>query len=96
MMSGPWIVMTSAAHVGAGKRTWGTYRNVALVMLTPDYAASGMVPKMISTRAVGVEKILHLGHHSVGTTYRCAYQKAIVRAEEIAAELNAEEERANG
>jgi len=82
-----WIVMTSAARMPRSCR--GSYRNVALVKITPQYAAEGRRPKIISKRARGVETVEHLGHHNVGKTERCAYCVALAEAQERADRLNA-------
>jgi hypothetical protein len=81
-----WIVMTSAAHMP--QSCSGVYRNVALVQLNQRYTARGLKPKMISERAKGVLRVRHLGHHNVGKTSRCAYQRALKRAHEMALEWN--------
>jgi hypothetical protein len=73
-----WIVMSSSAKMPVSIRS--PYRNVALVKLTPEYAASGELPKMLSARARGVERIEHLGHHFVGKTDSAAYQRTMAQA----------------
>jgi hypothetical protein len=78
-----WIVMTSSAHMP--NSCWGRYRNVALVLLRDG----GLPPKIITDRAKGVAKLIHLGHHHVGKTSRCAYARALTEAETRAAALNA-------
>lgn len=87
-MTGPWIVLTSSASMPVSVRS--PYRNVALVKLTPEYAASGELPKMLSARARGVAAIEHLGHHFVGKTERAAYQSTLAWAKAKAAERNEE------
>ena len=83
-----WIVMTSCAAV-PGSWTWKhEYRNVALVRLTQEYTAKGLIPKMISDRAKGVLRIIHMGHYPVGKTERAAFQRAYAEAEERAHRLN--------
>jgi len=84
-----WIVMTSTAKMPSS--CWGTYRRIALVRLTPDYAAVRQRPRMISDRARGVAELKDLGHHHVGKTRRGAYQRELVLAELQAAALNARE-----
>lgn len=81
-----WIVMTSSAHMPTSVRS--PYRNIALIKLTPEYAAADKLPKMISARARGVKAIEHLGHHFVGKTARAAYQKTLTYAEAIAKSRN--------
>ncbi len=84
-----WIVMTSAAHVPGN----GPYRNVACVKLDAAAAAlyqlNGHLPRMISARARGIEKVLHLGHHFVGKTQRSAYHRALNQANAQCDEFNA-------
>ena len=81
-----WIVMTSAAHMPASCR--GPYRNVALVQLDQEFTSHDRRPKMISTRARGVLRLVHMGHHFHGTSTRCAAFKAIALAMARAYELN--------
>ena len=78
-----YIVMTSVA------RRPGRYRNIAVVQLTPEYAAESRRPAMISTRAPGVLRIIrYFGTQHVGTTSRCEYQRALSEAKQIAERLN--------
>ena len=81
-----WIVMTSSKKMPS--RCWGRYANVAIVQLNQEYAAKDLKPSMISERAKGVLRMIHLGHHNVGSTKRCAFQVALAEAEKRAAELN--------
>lgn len=83
-----WIVLTSSAKMPTSVRS--PYRNVALVKLTPEYAAGGLIPRMLSARARGVAAIEHLGHHFVGKTDKAAYQSTLAWAKAKAAERNAE------
>lgn len=80
-----WIVMTAAAKTSYRR---GVYRRVALVELTPDYAAQSLLPKMISPRAKGVIRLVDLGRHSVGKTSRAAYQRTLAEAERQVTVLN--------
>jgi hypothetical protein len=89
-----WIVSTSSAHMPNSCK--GTYRNVALLKLSQHYAANDLLPKMLSIRARGVLDIVHLGHHNVGSTARCAYQRALRRADQMAKDLNAQSPIAQG
>lgn len=81
-----WTVMTSAARMP--NNCWGKYRNVALVQLNQHYTANGYTPRMISTRARGVLRVEEMGHFHVGTTDRCAYERALQEALRRAEELN--------
>ena len=81
-----YIVKTSAANMGSGKRGMGHYGNVA-VLLVED----GAEPKMISERAKGVIEIVsYEGKLHWGSTEKCAFRKALARAEALAAKLNDE------
>lgn len=81
-----WVVMTSAAHMPQSCK--GRYRNVALVLLDQYHTARNLRPAMISERAKGVLRVEHFGHHNVGKTDKCAYARALERAERIAFERN--------
>ena len=48
----------------------------------------GLRPSMLSERAKGVLRLVHLGHHSVGRTERCASARTIAEANRRAYELN--------
>lgn len=77
------IVMDSAARMPG--TCWGRYRRVAVVE-----AVKGTSPKMISERAIGVVKVVETWEKlNVGTTERCAFERAMAVAREMAAELNA-------
>lgn len=82
-----WTVMTASAQMPNSVRS--PYRKVALVRLTPEYAATGRRPAMISARARGVAEVQVLGNFFVGLTDRCAYRVALAEAEAEAAERNA-------
>ena len=76
-----YIVMTGARP--------GGYRSVAVIQLTPEYAAEGRRPTRISVRARGVLRIVHhFGLQRVGKTARSAYHRALSEAEQIAERLN--------
>jgi hypothetical protein len=66
------------------------YRRVAVVKLTPEYAAEGKEPLMISLRAKGVLGIKDLGHYRYDpkATMLAGYQQALAKAHAIAAQLN--------
>jgi len=79
-----YVVKTSAAAMP--QRCWGRYGNVAVLLVEDD-----ATPKMISERAKGVIKIVsYEGRLHCGKTERSAFQKALKRANELAAKLNAE------
>jgi hypothetical protein len=78
------IVMTRSANMPAS--CWGQYRRVAVVETDLPKGE----PKMISTRAYGVARIVKTWEKlSVGVSPRCAYRVALAEAEALAAELNA-------
>jgi len=81
-----WIVMTSSANMPSSCR--GRYRNVAVVQLTQEATARNLLPSRIDARDKRIVRIAHLGHHSVGSTDRCAYAQAVKRAEAMAYERN--------
>lgn len=87
-----WIVMTSAAHMPNSVRS--RYRNVALIKLTAEYARKGLRPAMISSRARGVETLIHYGHHYVGRTDKAAYQRTLAKASAEAQRRNDQEKAA--
>lgn len=65
---------------------WGRYRRVAVLEVE-----TGTVPAMISGRARGVVRVVQTWEkRHVGTTDRCAYERAVAEAQELAAELNSE------
>lgn len=81
-----WIVMSSSAHMPASCR--GSYRNVALVQLNQEFTSHDRTPKMISARARGVLRLVHMGHHFDGTTDRCAFARTEAEAQRRAFALN--------
>jgi hypothetical protein len=77
------IVQTSASCMPSSCK--GFYRNVAV--LEVDDSLSQV--SMISERARGCRRIVwYSGKNNVGTTERCAYRRALRKAEELAAKLN--------
>ncbi len=81
------VVMTSSARMP--QRCKAPYVNVAVVQLNQEYTANNWRPKMISERARGVLRIIHLGYYSAkGKTMKSGYQQALKRAETLALELN--------
>lgn len=75
-------VLTASARTGA--TFYGQYRRVAVVELTAPDAQ----PRMISTRARGVKRIVRTWERlSVGKTARCAYRRALADAGNLAAAL---------
>jgi hypothetical protein len=82
-----YIVMTAAAKMPSSVRS--QYRRIAVVQLR---SKATPVPKMISTRARGVRRIVETWERlNVGKGVRSAYTKALAEAEALCAELNAEE-----
>jgi len=79
--------MTATAKMPAS--CWGSYRRVAVIELTPDAAAAGLLPGLISDRPKTVCRIVRTWEKlHVGSTDRCAYSRALVEAEALATSLN--------
>lgn len=77
-----YAVVTSSARMPLS--CWGRYRRVAVVC-----KIEGSVPKMISDRARGIVEIVRdYGPQHEGSTERCAYERALIEAEDLAWELN--------
>lgn len=77
------IVMTASARMPSF--CWGQYRRVAVVEVT-----QGSAPRMISSRARGVIRIVKTWEKcNVGTTAVCAYERARAEAKDLAMRLNA-------
>ena len=85
-----YIVQSAAANMPSSCR--GTYRRVAVLEISPDdLPESETRPRMISAHARGVVRVVETWERcNVGSTSRCAYERAWTEAEEMAAELNAE------
>ena len=83
MSNDKYIVMTAAACMPSS--CWGTYRRVAVI------ETNGVdMPKQINYRHKAVVSIVDTWEKlNVGSTARCAYQRALVEARYIARELNA-------
>jgi hypothetical protein len=89
------VVMTSSAKMPSSVKA--AYVNVAVVQLNQQYTANNWRPKMISERARGVLRVIHLGHYPAnGKTDRSGYQQAIKRAHDLALQLNSVREVAEG
>lgn len=79
-----YIVQSASAQMPSSCR--GTYRRVAVLELHPGYTYASM----ISERARAVARIVETWEaRSVGTTDRCAYQRALAAARSLATRLNA-------
>ena len=86
-MTNQWVVLSSSARMPSSCK--GNYRNVALVKLTIDFAEAGKRPAILTERADGCIRIIHLGRYHVGGTRRGAFQRAVADAEVRADRLNA-------
>ena len=76
------VVMTASECMPSS--CWGKYGKVAVVEIEEDAD-----PKMISERARGVVRIVETWRRlNVGTTERCAFQKALAEANELCDKLN--------
>jgi hypothetical protein len=83
-----YIVQTAAAPMPSS--CWGTYRRVAVLEVEPGVEHVSM----ISTRARGVRCVVRTWEaQNVGTTARCAYERAIASAELLADHLTARDHR---
>lgn len=95
-------VMTNTAYIVASSAAcmpgscWGVYRRVAVLEVERGEDGEPVSPRMISERARGVVRLvetweaLNVGKvHRRGGKGRCAYSRAMVEAEELAAKLNA-------
>ena len=83
-MTDKFIVMTASASMPAS--CWGTYRRVAVVELEDGFDSR---PEMISERAKGVKEIVQTWEKcNVGKTWRCAYNRAVTEANNLADTLN--------
>jgi hypothetical protein len=84
-MTRTFIVMTASAKMPAD--CWGKYGRVAVVELEPGFTGS---PKMISTHARGVKRIVTTWEKQfIGSSDRCAFERSCRQAQELADELNA-------
>lgn len=80
------VVATAAACMPA--TCWGRYRRIA-VLLVPRGLPEGWYPSMASARARGVVAELETWERlSVGSTERCAYERALAEAEAVASAYN--------
>lgn len=79
-----YVVVDKAARMPA--RCWGRYRRVAVVeVVDPDVR----VPA-IDARCRNVVRVVRVWERlNVGQTARCAFARAMVEAQELAAKLNA-------
>lgn len=84
----PYIVMHSVAKMPASVRH--PYKRVAVV----EVDTISIKPKMISTRARGVKRIVETWERcNVGKAINSAYARAMENAGVLAADLNAQEKR---
>jgi hypothetical protein len=81
-----YIVMHACAPMPTS--CWGEYRRVAVVELEPGFDGR---PKFIGEHARGVARVVKTWEKMhVGSTSRCAFQKALSSAKEMADRMNAE------
>lgn len=86
MAKSRFVVQTASANMP--NSCWGQYIRVAVLEIDPRTCPDDG-PKMISARARGVVRVVETWEKcNVGRTDRCAANKAIKAAEEMAAELN--------
>jgi len=87
-----YIVMNSRTRMPPS--CWGCYRRVAVVELDDDALRAGETPRMISTRARGVRRIIQTWEKlHVGSTERSAFRRALREARAMAQALNDRDER---
>ena len=81
------VVLDRAAKMPAS--CYGRYRRVGVVEVTPEAQRSGREPTMLSQCARDVRRVVETWERLYwGSTERCAYQRALAEAEELAADLN--------
>jgi hypothetical protein len=85
-----YIVMTAASHSRTGSGYAGRYGKVALCEVK-----TGVVPKMISERALGMYFIWELHDHLYIGGPKSAYERTLAKVTKRCAELNAEVARLN-
>jgi hypothetical protein len=87
------IVMEKAAQVAGRAKRYGPYRYLAVVELDPQWTADhpDEEPKMISERARGVKRIVHVspGLWAGGKTMRSEYHQVKAMMHALADKLNA-------
>ena len=84
------VIMEASDRIPSSWQWQYAARRIAVVELTPEYAAEGRRPKMISARARGVQTIVETWNQlRPGKTDRCEYGRAKSAAEQLAARLNA-------
>ena len=77
------IVLDKAAKMP--NSCWGKYRRVAVLEVE-----QGSIPAMISKRARGVIRVVATWEKlNVGLTERCAFERALSEAHDLARQLNA-------
>ena len=82
------IVMDAAACMPTS--CWGRYRRVAVVIVECDEGGTPIQPRMISTHARGVIRIVRTWERlNVGITDRCAFARAKADAQIVADQINA-------
>lgn len=85
------IVMSASCTPSAN--CWGRYKRVAVVVVDQEVLRElgRELPSSISKHAKGVVRIARIWENlNVGKTARCAYQRALVEAQELADKLNSE------
>jgi hypothetical protein len=81
---GKYIVISSSAKMPSSCR--GRYRRVGVVELEPGVEEP---PTMLSSRSRQVKRVVETWERlNVGTTERCAYQRAMREAGALATKLN--------
>lgn len=79
-----YAVISSTAKMPSS--CWGRYRRVGVVELEPGVEGP---PTMLSSRSRQVKRVVETWERlNVGTTERCAYQRALREADALATKLN--------
>ena len=79
-----YAVISSTAKMPSS--CWGRYRRVGVVELEPGVEGP---PTMVSSRSRQVKRVVETWERlNVGTTERCAYQRALREADALATKLN--------
>lgn len=82
-----YIVMTAKARMPSS--CWGKYGKVAVVEREGD-----LIPKSIHPNHRAVRSIVEVwDRRNIGSTERCAFDRAVIEAIQLAAQLNEDAER---
>ena len=75
----------AVVSTGAAKDRWGHHRHVGVVELDDPDLPQDWCPRLLSERARGVRMVVFTGWECyVGRTTRCAFERALAAAVELA------------